>query len=93
MNYVRVRLNGHLSTLARRNEVVIGVSDDATVIGLLRQLQKEVVGLDNILIDDRGRLRGETLIAVGDRIIPPDELHIRVGTGSVVELLPMLAGG
>jgi molybdopterin converting factor small subunit len=83
-----VRLRGQLKKLA-------GERDDhnlegATVIELLRDLEREHPGLDGWIVDERGTIRRHINVFVNGERATADT---PVGPGDAVDVLPAISGG
>ena len=83
-----VRLRGQLKKLAgERGDHELG---GATVIELLRELEREHPGLDGWIVDERGAIRRHINVFVnGER----GTADTSVGPDDAVDVLPAISGG
>jgi molybdopterin synthase sulfur carrier subunit len=91
---IKVKFFGRFRELSDRREYSIGLADSPTVSDALKEMQKELTGLEGEFFDEDGNLHARVNVFVnGGNIRTKSGLDTVLETGDKITIFPPFGGG
>ena len=92
---MRVNFHATLRPIAGGRTVEMEIPEHATVNDLIAAVCQRFPPMREMLLDERGELRGHVHVFVNGRDAPylEDALQTAVATGDMIDIFPAVAGG